>query len=112
MSRISASEQIDLHSHPIKARIYYMLGLLWGTALAWAEAFSSNHKLSRLTFESLLAQFRSVFDHHLSKAWAWLSNLHQGPVTDCPVEFWTLAADADGMRRHCEGCSSGVLTSP
>lgn len=74
------------------AKIYFVVGLLQGRALAWAEALSS---LTSSDFESRL---KAVFDHpnHRSNASSPLLSLRQGSrsVADYSVDFWTLVMDA------------------
>lgn len=43
--------------------VYFMMGLLRGRALVWAEALGLNQGLDSLTFEAFSAQLCSVSDH-------------------------------------------------
>ena len=75
----------------------YVLGLLRGRALAWAEAASSHEDFCSLPFAEFKAKLSTVFDHpnYGGDAAARLLKLKQGTraVADYAVEFWTLAAE-------------------
>ncbi len=60
----------------LQSEVHYVMGLLRGRALAWAEAENSNHVVTALSFKCLL-------------------NLRQGSrsVADFSVEFRTLVVD-------------------
>lgn len=79
-------------------KIHYVLGLLRGRALAWAEAVSSRLDFSSLQYREFEARLKAVFDHpgHCENASHLLAHLQQGDhsVADYSVEFWILAADA------------------
>ena len=79
------------------SKIHYVLGLLRGKALAWAEAMSSV-KFESLSFKDFEGRFREVFDHPSREgdAASRLMRLKQGnrTVSDYAVDFWTLAADS------------------
>jgi len=80
------------------AKVRYVIGLLRGRALAWAEAVNSQQSLASLAFNELISEFRDVFDHpdYWGDASWRLANIRQGArsVADYSVEFKTLAADA------------------
>uniref|UniRef100_A0A667WXZ9 CCHC-type domain-containing protein n=1 Tax=Myripristis murdjan TaxID=586833 RepID=A0A667WXZ9_9TELE len=80
------------------ARINYVIGLLRGRALSWAEAFSSSVDMQSLSYQDFEDQLKLVFDHpsHGGSASSRLLNLRQGnrSVADYSVDFWTLAVDA------------------
>lgn len=78
-------------------KIPYVVGLLWGRALSWAEALSSNLNLATLSFERFVEKLKLVFDHpDYVAASTHLAGLRQGncSVANYSLEFWTLAADA------------------
>jgi len=80
------------------AKIRYVIGLLRGRALAWAEAVNSHQSLTSLAFCEFLSELRDVFDHpdFWGDASRRLINIHQGArsVADYSVEFKTLVSDA------------------
>jgi len=80
------------------AKVRYMIGLLRGTALAWAEAANSHQSLTSLAFCEFLAELRDVFDHldFWGDASRHLLKIREGvrSIADYSVEFKTLAADA------------------
>lgn len=87
------------HTFPSdQSKVHYIMGLLRGRALAWAEAVNSSQPVVNLSLDEFLAMMKNVFDHpdHCGTAAKRLLNLHQGPrsVADFSVEFRTLAADA------------------
>lgn len=79
-------------------RINFVLGLLRGRALTWAEALNSSVDFDTLRFESFSDRFSAVFDHPNSSGSAEnkLLSLQQGSrtVADYSIEFHTLAAEA------------------
>ncbi len=80
------------------SKIHYVLGLLRGKALAWAEATSSVVDFESITYMNFEARFREVFDHpsREGNASTRLMKLKQGnrTVSDYTVDFWTLAANS------------------
>lgn len=80
------------------SKIHYVLGLLRGKALAWAEAISSVTDFESIYYKDFETQFREVFDHPCREGNASnrLMKLRQGnrTVSDYAVDFWTLAADS------------------
>ena len=89
----------------------YVLGLLRGRALAWAEATSSHEDFCSLPFAVFKGKLSIVLDYpnYGGNAAAHLLKLKQGTrsVADYTVEFWTLAADANwddaAVRAVCTG---------
>lgn len=88
-----------------QSRINYILGLLRGTALGWAQASNSNLPLNSLSLAALLARFRWGFDcpDHAGCASDCLFSVRQSArsVAEYSVEFCTLAAEA--------GCNDPAL---
>jgi len=86
----------DLPHNPAKVR--YVIGLLRGRALAWAEAINSHQSLASLAFNEFISELKDVFDHpdYWGDASRRLANIRQGArsMADYSVEFKTLAADA------------------
>lgn len=81
-----------------QSKVHYILGLLRGRALAWAEAVNSSQSVVNMSVEEFIAKMKLVFDHpdHCGNAAKRLLNLRQGSrsVADFSVEFRTLAADS------------------
>jgi len=79
-------------------RINFILGLLRGRALTWAQALDSSVDFDTFSFEDFAARFSSVFDHpnFSGSAENKLLSLRQGgrTVADYSIEFHTLAAEA------------------
>lgn len=77
------------------SKVSYLVGLLRGKELAWAEAVSSRNSLETMTYAGLEGSLKAVFDHpdQPGDATTHLLSLHQG---NCSVadfsEFWILAA--------------------
>lgn len=73
-----------------QSKIYYFMGFLRGSELAWAEAVIGNQSFATLSCDDFMA----VFDHPDCCA-ARRLNHHKGfrSVADFPVEYWMLAAD-------------------
>lgn len=82
-----------------RARVNFMLGLLSGRALAWAEARFAHRSLEGMTYTEFLEQFRQVFGPPASpfRTSSRLMEMHQGrqPLADYVLEFRTLAAEVD-----------------
>lgn len=80
------------------ARIAYMVGLLRGRALEWAEARLCGGATTPASFGEFLAEFKAVFDHasRLSEAANRLNALRQGrrAVTEYAIDFRTLAVES------------------
>lgn len=81
-----------------QSKVNYILGLLRGTALEWAQASNSSQCLNSLSLAVFLARFRRVFDRpdHAGCASDRLFSVRQGArsVAEFSVEFCTLAAEA------------------
>ena len=81
-----------------QSKVHYVMGLLRGRALAWAEAANANQPLTSLTYDDLVSKVKGVFDHpdHRGDAAKRLLNIRQGTksVADFSVDFRILAADA------------------
>lgn len=79
-------------------RINYVLSLLRGKALTWAEALSSAVDYDSLSFGDFSEHLSDVFDHpdYSGSAANCLLNVQQGTrtVADYSIEFRTLAAEA------------------
>lgn len=79
-------------------KINYMLSLLRGRALAWAEAHDTSVDYNTIRFEDFSDQLSAVFDYpnYVGTAANRLLSLQQGPrtVADYAIEFRTLAAEA------------------
>nr|XP_054599305.1 uncharacterized protein LOC129163965 [Nothobranchius furzeri] len=77
-------------------KISYIIGLLRGKALDWAEARSHDASFLRGSLSQFLTEFKQTFDHSESpaKIAKQLWNLRQGKqtVADFAIEFRTLAA--------------------
>jgi len=102
MQRIYFSVEV-FHQRPVSfaadvTRINYVLSLLRGKALTWAEALSSSVDYDSLRFECFSNQFSAVFDHpnYSGSAANQLLSLQQGNRTlaEYSIEFHTLAAEA------------------
>jgi len=81
-----------------QSRVSFVIGLLKGRTLAWAEAVVSRQPIAGFSFAEFMSEFKDVFDHpdHWGDASKRLASLRQGvrSVADFSVEFKTLAADA------------------
>lgn len=81
-----------------QTKINYILGLLRGRALTWAQASCTEVHLDTLPLEEFLRRLRRIFDRpsHSGCASDRLFSLRQGSrsVADYSVEFGTLAAEA------------------
>lgn len=101
-----------LHS----ARVNFLIGLLKGKALRWAQALSDCTDLGTLTFDELENNFKAVFDHsnHAGTATEHLFTIRQGPrsVAEYAVDFWTLAVDAGWNEPALEGAFRRGLNRP
>jgi len=79
-------------------RVCFVIRLLRGRALAWAEAVTSHQPIAGFSFTDFISELKDVFDHpnHWGDASKRLASLRQGArsVADFSVEFKTLAADA------------------
>lgn len=79
-------------------KINYIIGLLRGRALVWAQASSSGMNLSSLSYDEFVARFKSIFDrpNHLGCTSDHLFTLHQSMrlVAEYVVEFGTLAVES------------------
>lgn len=91
----------EQHPHSFSsdyAKVNYIIGLLRGDALTWAQAISSQSGLQSLTFNDLESQLKVVFDHPNYAFYATdrLVTILQGElsVAQYTIEFWTLAAEA------------------
>lgn len=93
-------------------KIRFVLGLLRGRALVWAEAIHTNNQLEGMLFDMFMGKLRSVFDHpdHVGEGSTRLLNLKQGvrSVADYSVDsghwWWT----PGGMTRLFGTCFSKV----
>jgi len=76
------------------AKIRYVIGLLRGRALAWAEAVNSHQSLTSLAFCEFLAELRDVFDHpdFWGDASRRLINIRQGARSVADYSGWDDAA--------------------
>ena len=94
-----------------QSKVHYVMGLLRGRALAWAEAANSNQPLTMLTFNDFVSKMKAVFDHpdHSGDAAKRLLSIRQGSksVADFSVDFRILAADAG----WCDQSLRGVFTN-
>ncbi|KAI3366537.1 hypothetical protein L3Q82_000666 [Scortum barcoo] len=82
------------------SKIHFMLGLLQGKALTWAEARFAGRTFSGLTFSAFLEEFRRVFESPATPfcASSRLFTITQDSarsVADYTLEFRTLAAEVD-----------------
>lgn len=81
------------------SKIHFMLGLLRGKALTWAEARFAGRTLEGLTFSAFLQEFRRVFAAPTVPfcASSRLLTITQGrrSVEEYALEFRTLAAEVD-----------------
>ena len=79
-------------------RVAYLVGLLRGKALEWAEARLGGGTIVAPSYAEFLEEFRHVFDHsaRASEAAARINELYQGrrSVTEYSVDFRTLAVDS------------------
>lgn len=93
------------------SKVQYILGLLRGRALAWAEAVSTNTPITTLSLSQFEFMLREVFDHpdHCGDASHHLLELQQGvrSVADYSVEFrvlpdsgWNDAALQGGFQKR------------
>lgn len=62
------------------SKICYMLGLLRGRALTWAEALHANTLTHEITFKEFISRFRAILDHpnHAGNNSGRLLSLRQG----------------------------------
>lgn len=81
-----------------KSKILFMVGLLRGRALTWAEAEDSARSLSQMNYSDFIQRFKQVFDHpdYAGSAAKRLFALQQGnrSAADYSVEFQTISADS------------------
>ena len=79
-------------------KISYLVGLLRGRALEWAEARLCGGMTSPSTYSEFLSEFQAMFDHasRSSEAANRLNELRQGrrPVADYAVDFRTLSVES------------------
>lgn len=80
------------------SKVSYLVQLIRGKALAWAEAVSSCTHLETMLYAKLEGSLKAVFDSpdQSGDASTHLLSLCQGnpSVADFSVEFWTLAVDS------------------
>lgn len=76
-----------------QSKVQYVLGLLRGRALAWAEAIFSSQPVGTWSYETFVSKMKAVFDHpdNHGNAFNRLLSLWQGKgsVADYSVDFWT-----------------------
>jgi len=88
------------------AKIRYVLDLLRGRELAWAEA-TFFRKLDFSSFDDFFAEFKDIFDHpsHWEDASKRLANIREGArsVVHYSIKLKTLATDAMHLVRIREG---------
>ncbi|KAI3357635.1 hypothetical protein L3Q82_016047 [Scortum barcoo] len=96
------------------SKIHFMLGLLRGKALTWAEARFAGRTFSGLTFSAFLEEFRRVLRPQATPfcASSRLFTITQGRrlVADYTLDFRTLAAFYNGLREYIRAgrtCISG-----
>lgn len=77
-------------------KINFMIWLLRGRALAWAQAASSRERLGALPFKEFAKCLERMFDRHARCASDWLFSLRQGArsIAEYAVEFGTLAVES------------------
>ena len=79
-------------------RISYVVGLLRGRALEWAEARLCGGMTAPSSYSEFMSEFKAVFDHpsRLSEAANRLNELRQGrrSVADYAIDFRTLAVES------------------
>lgn len=89
------------------SKVNYLVGLLCGKALAWAEAMNSCTHLGMLLHRELKESFQVVFNHpdHLGNAATCQVTRHQGTrmVAECSVDLWKLAADSAWNKTSLQG---------
>ena len=79
-------------------RISFLVGLLRGRALEWAEARLCGGRVLPVSYGEFLSEFQHVFDHpsRSSEAATRLNLLRQGrrPVSEYAIDFRTLAVES------------------
>lgn len=98
---LQCSNVFSLRSHTYdtdKSKILYVVGLLRGRALEWAEAEDSTRPLATRSFVSFLNSFKTVFDlpDFAGNVAQRLLQITQGSdsVANYSIRFHTLAAEA------------------
>ena len=97
-----------------QSKVHYVMGLLRGRALAWAEAANSSRPMTLLTYNDFVSKVKGVFDHpdHSGDAAKGLLNIRQGSksVADFSVDFRILAADAGWCDQSLRGVFINALS--
>lgn len=90
-----------------EVKINYIIGLLRGRALVWAQVSSMSTHLNTLTFDDFVRRFEWIFNrlNHEGCAADCLFSLHQGLhwVAEYAVEFGTLAVESGWNEAMLQG---------